>query len=108
MEQRLSNYLESTIAKSVVKSSPEHQRRLSGTPAAGDLSIIKKSFLRSVFFLTDTTSARGFSGLGPGIDKRTFGSCSYIYLVSRKNKRFFRKSADYLRLVKDRPGGIFL
>ena len=36
-------------------------------------------------------SARGFSGLGLGIDKRTFVSCCYIYLVSRKNKRFFQK-----------------
>ena len=65
-------------------------------------------------FHTIRIGYNGYLGAGLGIDKRTFGSCSYIYLVSRKNKRFFRKcpiswwSADYLRLVKDRPGGIFL
>ena len=44
---------------------------------------------RSVSFFK--TSAISFSGLGPGIDKRTFGLSSYIYVVSQKNKRFFLK-----------------
>ena len=47
-------------------------------------------------FFKRSISAISFSGLGPGIDKRFFASCSKLSLVSRKNKDFFEngRSAD--------------
>ena len=43
------------------------------------------------FFFNGIISARGFSELGPGIGERFFAAYSWLSLVSRKNKRFFRK-----------------
>ena len=52
---------------------------------------LKKNRPKVSFFLTDIISARGFSELVAGIDKRFFVSCSWWSLVSRKNNDFFRK-----------------
>jgi len=51
----------------------------------------EKAEAKVSFFLTDIISARGFSELVVGIDKRFFASCSWWSLVSRKNNDFFRK-----------------
>ena len=48
------------------------------------------AILRSGFF-NGIISARGFSELGLGIDKRFFASYSWLSLVTRKNNDFFRK-----------------
>ena len=51
---------------------------------------IEHDCLGQIFF-NGIISATSFSELGPGIDKRFFASCSWLSLVSRKNKDFFRK-----------------
>ena len=49
------------------------------------------AMIKVSFFLTETNSARGLEELGPDIDKRTFASCSWLFLVCGKNIDFFRK-----------------
>ena len=56
-----------------------------------NLSYTSSKYHTKVSFFKWSISARGFSGLGPGIDKRFFVSCSELSLVSRKNKDFCRK-----------------